>query len=298
MKRVKLVSGGVDSYIMSQNYDGLNVYVDFGQQYKEQEINALKKLGVDFEIIKIDSNFKATADIYINDRNLALAAVIAMIYSPDEIMLAGLGDDNCKDKNPEAFRKMSRILTEFAEKPIKVISPYFDRTKGEIVQNFKKKEKLPLTFSCYNPNGDKPCGNCPACLRKAIALETNGVDSGIKISEEIIRTYLKKIHTYQPDRISRFFIWLKSKGYKIVAVDIDGILCEDKGKYAERRPYKDSIDKINKLDGLKVLYTARLESDRQITLSWLKKNNVKFDALIMGKLPFNVLIDDLSRPSI
>lgn len=298
MKRVKLVSGGVDSFIMSQEFEGLNVYIDFGQAYKEQELEALKRLGVEYELIKIDSNFTASAEVYINDRNLALAALIAMVYSPDEIMLAGLGDDNCKDKNPEAFEKMSTILTEFANKPIKVVSPYFEKTKGEIIQNCTCKKKLPFTFSCYNPKGFEPCGDCPACLRKVVALETNGIDSGIKLSERIVKEYLKKIHTYQSDRISRFFIWLKQQGYPVVAVDIDGVLCENKGDYAERRACKATIEKLNKCEGIIVLFTARLESDREITLRWLEENGVKFDALIMNKLPFSLLIDDLAQSNL
>lgn len=295
MNRVKLVSGGVDSYIMSQEFEGKNVYIDFGQLYRDDEIRALKELGVDFEIIKINSNFTAYSNIYINDRNLCLASIIAMIYSPDEIMIAGLGDDNCKDKSPEAFEKMSRILTEFAEKEIKVVSPYFNKTKGEIIQNCNCKDKLPKTFSCYFPKPDgSACGDCPACLRKAIALETNGIDSGIKLSQDIINEYLAKIHQYQPDRISRFFIWLKQKGNKVYAIDIDGVLCEDKGKYEERRAIQKNIEKLNKLDGYVVLFTARLEIDRQLTEKWLKDNGVKYHSLIMNKLPYSKIVDDLS----
>ena len=294
MKRIKLVSGGVDSYIMSQEFEGTNVYVDFGQQYKEQEINALRNLGVDFEIIKINSHFKATSDIYINDRNLALAAVIAMTYSPDEIMLAGLGDDNCADKNPQAFELMSEVLTKFATKPIKVVSPYFDKTKGQIISEFNKKEMLPLTFSCYNPQGDKACGDCPACLRKVIALETNGINSGIELTDRIINEYMRKIHTYQPDRISRFFTWLKKRRY-VLAVDIDGVLCEECGlPYAERPPIRANIEALNKIEGVIVLYTARFEIDREITEQWLRKENVRHDALIMNKLPFARIVDDLA----
>lgn len=212
MQTVKLVSGGIDSYIMSQEYNGLNIYIDFGQKYAKHEIAALKDLGVDFETIVINSNYKEK-EIFIPDRNLAMVSIVAMIYEPDVIMLAGLLDDNCVDKTPEAFNQMSEIISKFANKEIKVISPYFNLTKGQLIEQYSDKEKLKYTFSCYNPLSiHQPCGNCPACLRKAIALETNGVNCGYELTDKIVCEYFKKINQYNADRVERFFTYLeKSK---------------------------------------------------------------------------------------
>lgn len=287
--RVNLVSGGIDSYIMSQEYHGTNVYVDFGQQYKNEEISALKNLGVDFDIIKLTSKFQMNG-IFVNNRNLTLASVVSMVYSPDEIFMAGLKDDNCIDKTESEFERMSEIISRYSIKPVKVISPYWHKTKGDIIAGFKDKQSLLKTFSCYNPINSKPCGNCPACLRKVIALETNGVNTGIKLSDNIIKEYLQKIHKYDQDRISRFFIYL-NKISKVYAVDIDGVLCKEENKpYAEREFLTDINQK-----GYKVLYTSRLEMDRQVTEEWLKKHKIKYDALIMNKLPYSVLIDDRAK---
>lgn len=223
MKTVKLVSGGIDSYIMSQQYEGINLYIDFGQKYAAYEKYALKKLGVDFKEIKIDSEVKFdSGDIYISDRNLTLCCIASMLYEPDLILLAGLKDDNCKDKTEEAFKEMSDIISKFAKKEVKVMSPYFDITKGQLIQSFTDKEKLKDTFSCYYPkaNGEQ-CGNCPACLRKKIALETNGVKCDYELSNEIVDEYLKKIHIYEPDRVNRFYEWYLKK-YNISITEIDG----------------------------------------------------------------------------
>lgn len=294
MTTVKLVSGGIDSYIMSQQYDGINVYINFGQTYASYEINALKKLQVDFDIIKIESKFQEK-DIYISNRNLMFASIVTLTYEPDIIMMAGLKDDNCKDKSPEAFVEMSNIISKYANKPVKIISPYFNKSKGDIIQEFTQKEKLLDTFSCYNPKEDGThCGNCPACLRKAIALETNGIKCNYIVQQNIINTYLKKIHTYSQDRISRFFIWLSYRA-KVQAIDIDGILCEETGPYKDRKPIEKNIQYINQLNSYIVLYTARLETDRTITEQWLRDHHVKYDALIMNKLPYSILIDDKTK---
>ncbi len=297
MNTVKLVSGGIDSYIMSQEFEGTNVYIDFGQKYAEMEKRALKSLCVPFDEISVNSKFK-DGEIYIPDRNLTFASLVAMIYNPDRIMLAGLADDNCEDKNPEAFRIMSNTISQFAGKRIEVESPYFGLTKGELVYRFLDKDKLikamnlRKTFSCYKPNADgRPCGNCPACLRKAIALETNGVRCEYSVNFDIVREYLKKIHTYQPDRISRFFIWLKQY-YDVNAVDIDGVICQETGRYEDRKPLKRNIEAVNNLPGIIVLYSARLEIDRDVTETWLRQHEVRYDALILGKMPYSVLYDD------
>lgn len=209
MKRVKLVSGGIDSYIMSQEYEGTNVYVDFGQAYAEEEKQALKRLEVDYELISIDKHGASFEDIYIPDRNLMLACIVEMYYGADEIYMAGLKDDNCADKSKPEFEIMSEIVSRYAGKRVDIISPFFDKTKGDIIAEFSgDRRKLAATFSCYSPINGMPCGDCPACLRKAIALETNGIRSGITLSDRIIDEYIKKIHRYDADRISRFFIYL------------------------------------------------------------------------------------------
>ena len=293
MKRVKLISGGVDSYIMSQEYDGINLYVDLGQSYAKEEINALKNLGVEFDLITVDTKKSFDSQIYIPDRNLFLACLASLAYNPDEILLAGLRDDNCLDKSATEFERMSELISRYAQKKVALRSPYFNQSKGEVIANYRgDKSKLKYTFSCYYPQNGKPCGDCPACLRKAVALETNFVDSGITLSGRIIKEYLDKIHTYDTDRISRFFIYLQ-KIKPVIAVDIDGVLCEEKGDFAARKKIADTKDYI-KQNAYIVLYTSRLEIDREVTREWLDKNGIYYDALIMNKLPYTKIIDDRS----
>ena len=288
MKVVKLVSGGVDSYILSQEIDGINLYIDFGQPYAKEEMSALDKLGVKYEVIKIDGG-RVNADIFIPDRNLTLACLAAMLYQPDVVYMAGLKDDNCSDKNETEFGIMSDIVSRYANKRIEIRSPYWQKTKGDIVREFTYKDRLRNTFSCYTPKNGKPCGNCPACLRRTIALETNGVDSGVELSREILKEYASKIHKYDADRISRFFIYLRKHG-GVLAVDIDGILCkeEDNLNFEERAKIGDITEEKSWI----ILFTSRLECDRQSTEKWLLCNNIKYDALIMNKLPYDLLIDD------
>lgn len=86
---------------------------------------------------------------------------------------------------------------------------------------------------------------------------------------------------------------------KVIAVDLDGVLCEE-GDWSPagaitRKAIPENIEKINKLfdkGHIIVIYTARLESDREVTEAWLKMNGVKYHFLVMGKSLFDVYIDE------
>jgi len=91
-------------------------------------------------------------------------------------------------------------------------------------------------------------------------------------------------------------------------IDIDGTICTNTdGKYKEAQPFTDRIDKINQLydDGHHIVFfTARgmksLEGDVDsvykiwyaFTQEQLKKWNVKYHSLIMGKPSADCYIDD------
>ena len=295
MQEIVLVSGGIDSTILAfQKPNARKVFFNYGQIYVNQERNALKKIFKD-DFIEIDiSHGSLGKDIFVPNRNLTFASVVATLFNPDYIYIAGLKDDNVVDKTEQAFKEMSNIISNFSNKRIRIISPYWNLTKGEIIEEFIKQNKnaeeiLLNTYSCYN-GVEGGCGNCPACFRKFVALKSNNIDFK-RPSESIIKEYLKKIHKYDRNRIARTFIALKSIK-KIQAVDIDGVLCEENKRMEDKQPLFENIDKINKLDGYIILYTSRLESDREFTEYFLAKNNIKYDALIMEKIPYDNLIDD------
>lgn len=87
------------------------------------------------------------------------------------------------------------------------------------------------------------------------------------------------------------------------AVDIDGTLCiEDRDwwKYADAKPIRENIAKINKLymdHHTIVLYTARYEDDRKVTVEWLKLNGVKYHRIEFGKFRADFYVDTVAiRP--
>lgn len=313
MLRVILVSGGIDSYCAWHHYtscgDGdinIPVFIDYGQSYVEKEMGACRKL---FENVSILSVGKIKSgqnkdNPFIPARNLAFASLIAMIYNPDEIVMGGLRDDNVIDKSPEAFAEMSTIISKHSGKSINIISPFWTMSKGEVVEQYLKNNgsvgTLKMCISCYEGD-DGHCNDCPACFRRFVALASNGIDCDVP-SRRMIGLYLKKIHKYDLDRQSRTFIALKRAGFHVVAVDIDGTLTHETATidYENRTPNIEAVDACWKLYNqpktLLIFYTSRLESDRNVTVKWLYDNGINwYHSLIMNKLPYNILYDDLTK---
>jgi uncharacterized HAD superfamily protein len=88
-----------------------------------------------------------------------------------------------------------------------------------------------------------------------------------------------------------------------IAVDIDGVIASklESGNYPEDYVKKEpiamavsSLEKLKEKGHTVFLFTARWEDDRQVTEEWLETHGFKglYEALVMGKPHYDVLIDD------
>jgi len=88
------------------------------------------------------------------------------------------------------------------------------------------------------------------------------------------------------------------KDIKIVAIDLDGTLCEGEVFVPEQVmsavPIKKRIETVNALHkkNFIIIYTARRDELIPETLKWLKKHNVRFHAFSNNKMPADVYYDD------
>lgn len=309
MKNVMLVSGGLDSTIMLmeaafKKKDCELLYVRCGERYERAEEAHLRKFlakyNIPYEFYVYDiSNRRNDYAGFVPNRNLTLASIACTALGADTVYLAGVMDDNAVDKNPFAYSLMSGVLSKFAQKTIRVESPYSDVTKGQLVERFLRnpyvsketaQQILLDTYSCYEGE-NSPCGCCPACFRKYVALESNGISSGITLQKAIIKTYIGKLHTYCKDRISRTLIALRPIFGQVLCFGIDGVLCKEDGTlcFEKKEPIQENIDRVNHSSGLRVIYTSRLESDREVTEKWLTENGVQYDLLLTNEAPFDTL---------
>ena len=89
---------------------------------------------------------------------------------------------------------------------------------------------------------------------------------------------------------------------KRLGFDIDGTLLPET-PVADRfltPPWEERKQMVNRLKGdghFIALITARPWSDYRITEAWLKKHGIKYDVLVMGKFPVDLMLDDRSESS-
>jgi len=127
-------------------------------------------------------------------RNLLMASIASNYAS--NVVIAGVKDDHVSDKNPAAFNKMSKFLSETSNKKINIISPFWKITKSEVVKWFLNniqfsREIIHKSTSCYS--NKSYCGKCPSCFRKACALWDNGIPLLFYNNKMMENYYLKAL---------------------------------------------------------------------------------------------------------
>lgn len=82
---------------------------------------------------------------------------------------------------------------------------------------------------------------------------------------------------------------------KIIAIDIDGTICsveEDYSKCILMPGCLEALNHIRDQGYLIFLHTGRHINNFEITVNWLKENNVIYDNIVFGKPPAKYYIDD------
>jgi len=205
---ILLFSGGLDSYIA---YHLLSkpktLYFDLRTPYSMKELETVQRLipNTIIERCLELGNRQQGDNAYIPYRNLHLA-LLANKYD-DTIVIAGLKDDRVNDKNEEVFRKWTALMSDMMGRPIKVVSPFWQQTKEQIVRwfldNGGTERELKNTISCYSEGYIKECNWCPACFRKWCALRANNVDVPDFKNRDLMLQYLshaKEGTFYIPER--------------------------------------------------------------------------------------------------
>lgn len=80
-------------------------------------------------------------------------------------------------------------------------------------------------------------------------------------------------------------------------IDLDGTICTEEKTFSRSlaKPKKDAVESIQNLKDQGhtiIIYTARSWNEYEMTKEWLKKNDISFDQLFMGKPIGDYWIDD------
>ena len=80
-------------------------------------------------------------------------------------------------------------------------------------------------------------------------------------------------------------------------IDLDGTICTEEKTYSRSmaKPLNGAIENLNRLynEGhIIIIYTARTWMEYEMTSDWLKRHEVKYHQLMMGKPIGDIWIDD------
>ena len=227
MKIIVLFSGGLDSLAAlvqaKQKYGKENVralYCDLSHRYNEKEAEASRKISHELGILHttdrtLDLGGFERKDAHIPHRNMYLILRAAQELSNGEegiviLQNTQIGETSVGDRTLKFNRAAEKLLNiSHPQTKIKVIAPFADKTKGEIVRWLLDKVGLDLikqTIGCFSPENGR-CGKCSACFRLFISMESNGIEVRDWFNHDIlkwkgVKEYAKKMleGEYHPRR--------------------------------------------------------------------------------------------------
>lgn len=205
MKHIVLYSGGLDSFITAEYVRRTNlvdadielIYMPLGHQYQDQELSSVV-LNPNVAIISgLDTlgEVHEDFDAHIWARNAFLVLLAAKFIPEDDwgkIWLTVQKDEiSLSDRSPQFFKAMTDLLVSMDIKAI-VDTPWWNYDKTDMVrwylnQDGSSAEELKKTHSCYRP-AILPCGDCPACIRRFIAMTLNDVQEEYEIDPRTSKT--------------------------------------------------------------------------------------------------------------
>ena len=190
---VLLFSGGMDSVIFDHLLKpDVLLYLPTGSKYEYIETKKLddlamkgyidnKKLVVLPDVLNL-SLFERD-DAIVPNRN-AFLLLFASLYG-EILILGSVQGDRSYDKDEIFYDKMMALLNHMwqeqhwtEEKTFKVMSPYKNTTKTQLIKDYLadggKPEILLESYSCYEGK-EELCGWCKPCFRKWVSLHNNGI---------------------------------------------------------------------------------------------------------------------------
>ncbi|GIN62732.1 7-cyano-7-deazaguanine synthase [Robertmurraya siralis] len=187
-------------WLKNQNKKVLPIFLDYGQHFKDTELNSLKQLlpeefKKDIRVIDISDIYKlsnsrmikepdlwkddvSADDLYLPYRNLlflSIAASLAQTEKISEIYSAFINSNHAKeiDCSKEFFDNLGGLLENYGTVSIKMPFRYFSKKE---VADLGITLGVPIseTFSCQ-ASSTVHCGACPNCIDRLTALNSYSI---------------------------------------------------------------------------------------------------------------------------
>lgn len=115
-----------------------------------------------------------------NANMISLATARALVVDADEVWAGAHAEDAHNwaypDCTPEFNGAMAAAVYIGTYHKVRLVVPFQLWTKTDIVRTGMAIDAAMLarTWSCYDPRGDRPCGECPTCVARAHAFAEAG----------------------------------------------------------------------------------------------------------------------------
>lgn len=185
---IHLLSGGMDSVVLfydllDQGHNVHCVLFDYGQRHVKEldfakwHCDWRKTLYSSIKLPQLRGSelTDGSGGVVVPNRNailLSVAVNLAIAAKADSITFAANADDestfpDCR----RAFVDAMNASVKAAGYDVEICAPYLDWPKWKIGAKAQDM-RVPLTetWSCYR-GGEKPCGECPACIKRESALK-------------------------------------------------------------------------------------------------------------------------------
>lgn len=185
---IHLLSGGMDSVVLlydlcEQGHKVHCVLFDYKQRHVKEldfavwhsRLRAVKHTLIELPQLRGSELTDGSGGVIVPNRNailLSIAVNLAIAAKADTVTFAANADDesvfpDCR----KLFIDSMNASVKAAGYDVEICAPYLDWPKWKIGAKAQEM-RVPLgeTWSCYR-GGEKPCGECPACLKREAALK-------------------------------------------------------------------------------------------------------------------------------
>jgi 7-cyano-7-deazaguanine synthase in queuosine biosynthesis len=175
MGQIILLSGGMDSLISYRLFYpyARPIFVRTGACYQEQDLHFAKMQAKNLTVAPL-LPLMEWANGVVPHRNAILLSFVANAFHAHEIIVSAPRGELIWDQQPAFYRTMEKAL-----KGVTILNPLQNLTKTQAVALWKKRgistDLLLESRSCYGRKL-RPCGQCPACVKRFIALKNNDIE--------------------------------------------------------------------------------------------------------------------------
>lgn len=174
MAQVILLSGGMDSLISHRLFypDAEPVFVHSGSRYAMHDWRLAVQQVPHVRVLDAP-DLKELSSGVVPHRNAVLLATVANQMDAHEIIVSAPRGEIIWDQQPPFHRAMEKVL-----KGVRILNPLRRLTKTQAVAAWLARglprAELLASRSCYSTSAHQ-CGECPACVKRWVALKNNGI---------------------------------------------------------------------------------------------------------------------------